>query len=288
VPKNKKPSIQVAVTASLAMIAFASNSIICRLALGDGTIDAGSFSIIRLLSGAAMLWVLSVIRKGKTKTDHSGSWISASMLFLYAFAFSFAYIELNAGTGTLILFGAVQLTMLLTGIVTGERPHPLQWLGLMFALGGMIYLVSPGLEAPSVKSSGLMAIAGIAWGIYSLRGRGNSNPAAVTTDNFIRSIPFVLITVVFVLPQLHITITGAMWAVISGAVTSGIGYVIWYAALRGLTATRAAIVQLSVPVLAAIGGVLLLSEVITPRLLISAILTLGGISLAIIGREKKV
>ncbi len=272
----------------LAMIAFASNSIICRLALSDGTIDAGSFSIIRLLSGAAMLWVLLVIRNGKTKTDHSGSWISASMLFLYAFTFSFAYIELNAGTGTLILFGAVQVTMLLTGIVTGERPHPLQWLGLMFALGGMIYLVSPGLEAPSVKSSGLMAIAGIAWGIYSLRGRGNSNPVAVTTDNFIRTTPFVLITVLFVFPQLHITTIGTIWAVISGAVTSGIGYIIWYTALRGLTATRAAIIQLSVPVLAALGGVLLLSEVITPRLVVSAILTLGGITLAIIGREKKV
>jgi len=270
------------------MIAFASNSIICRLALSDGTIDAGSFSIIRLLSGAAMLWVLLVIRKGKTKTDYSGSWISASMLFLYAFAFSFAYIELNAGTGTLILFGAVQVTMLITGIVTGERPHPLQWLGLMIALGGMIYLVSPGLATPPVKSSGLMAIAGIAWGIYSLRGRRNSNPVAVTTDNFIRTIPFVLVTVLFVLPQLHITTTGAVLGVISGAVTSGIGYIIWYTALRGLTATRAAIIQLSVPVLAALGGVLLLSEVITPRLVVSAILTLGGITLAIIGREKKV
>lgn len=268
------------------MIAFASNSIICRLALSEDAIDAGSFSIIRLLSGAAMLWIILILRRRKFKTGSNGTWFSASMLFAYAFAFSYAYIDLNAGTGTLLLFGAVQVTMLLTGIVTGERPHPFQWLGLTLALSGMIYMVSPGLTAPPVTGSGLMAAAGIAWGIYSLRGRGNSNPAAVTTDNFIRTIPFVLVAGFFVFPHLHLTPSGTVWAVISGTVTSGIGYIIWYSALRGLTATRAAIIQLSVPVIAAFGGVLLLSELITVRLVISAILTLGGIALAVIGRER--
>lgn len=279
-------TVKIAILSMLALIAFASNSIICRLALRDDVIDASSFSVIRLLSGAAALWVILYFSGYRKKPEYNGSWTSAIMLFLYAFAFSFAYIELDAGIGALILFGVVQVTMLLTGIVKGERPHPMQYIGLILAIGGLFYLVSPGLGSPPVISSGLMAIAGIGWGVYSLRGRGNNHPMAVTTDNFIRTIPFAVLAGLVFLPQVHITSPGFIWAVISGAITSGIGYIIWYSALRGLTRTRAAIIQLSVPVIAAFGGVILLSEDITLRLILSGLLTLGGVALAIINREK--
>lgn len=269
-----------------ALLAFASNSIICRLALRYDTIDAGSFTVVRLLSGAAALWLILVLSGYRKKPEYSGSWTSALMLFLYAIAFSFAYIELDAGIGALILFGAVQVTMLLTGFVKGERSYPVQWTGIAIAFGGLIYLVSPGLTAPPIINASLMAIAGIAWGIYSLRGRGNQHPVAVTTDNFIRTIPFVFIAGLLFIPNIHITQTGFVWAVISGAVTSGVGYIIWYAALRGLTRTRAAVIQLLVPVIAAIGGIMLLSEPVTLRLVLSALLTLGGIALVVVWKDK--
>ncbi len=269
-----------------ALIAFASNSIICRLALREEVIDASSFSVIRLISGAAALWLILVLSGYRKNPEYNGSWTSALMLFLYAFAFSFAYIDLDAGIGALILFGVVQLTMLLTGLAKGERPRPIQYIGLFLAMGGLVYLIWPGIESPSLHSSGLMAIAGIGWGVYSLRGRGNKLPAAVTTDNFIRTVPFAIMAGLVFLPQLHITTAGFIWAVISGAVTSGIGYIIWYSALRGLTRTRAAIIQLSVPVIAAFGGVILLSESITLRLILAGVLTLGGITLSIYGKEK--
>ncbi len=269
-----------------ALIAFASNSIICRLALREEVIDASSFSVIRLISGAAALWLILVLSGYRKNPEYNGSWTSALMLFLYAFAFSFAYIDLDAGIGALILFGVVQLTMLLTGLAKGERPRPIQYIGLFLAMGGLVYLIWPGIESPSLHSSGLMAVAGIGWGVYSLRGRGNKLPAAVTTDNFIRTVPFAIMAGLVFLPQLHITTAGFIWAVISGAVTSGIGYIIWYSALRGLTRTRAAIIQLSVPVIAAFGGVILLSESITLRLILAGVLTLGGITLSIYGKEK--
>ncbi len=278
--------LRIGILSVTALMAFASNSIICRFALRDGAIDASSFSVIRLLSGAVALWVILVLSGYRKKPEYDGSWTSAAMLFLYAFAFSFAYIELNAGIGALILFGAVQITMIFTGTIKGERPHPLQWGGLILALGGLVYLVSPGLTSPPINSSLLMAAAGIAWGVYSLRGRGNKHPVAVTTDNFIRTIPFVFIAGLIFFPQLHLTTSGFVWAVISGALTSGIGYIIWYAALRGLTSIRAAIIQLSVPVIAAFGGVMLLSESITFRLILSAILTLGGVAVAIVIKQK--
>jgi drug/metabolite transporter (DMT)-like permease len=284
---NQADRIRTAITATLALIAFASNSIICRIALREFSIDAGSFSAVRLLSGAMALWLLLIFSGYRKQPEYNGSWLSATMLFLYAFAFSFAYVELSVGTGALILFSGVQITMISTGVVKGERPHPFQWVGLLAALGGLLYLVSPGLTSPSGMSSLLMVLAGVAWGIYSLRGRGNRHPVAVTTDNFIRTIPLVFISFIFFLPHIHLTPEGFLLAVLSGAVTSGIGYIIWYAALRGLTATRAAIIQLAVPVLAAIGGILLLSEPVTPRLFVSAVLTLGGIALAILVRQKR-
>ncbi len=208
------------------------------------------------------------------------------MLFLYAIAFSFAYLSLSAGTGALILFGSVQVTMLLVALHSGERPQLLEWLGLLFALGGLVYLVLPGLEAPSPVGSVLMMIAGIAWGVYSLRGRGVGSPLANTTGNFIRAVPLIIVVRLVLMNDVHMTQSGILLAVLSGAIASGVGYVIWYTALAGLSATRAAIVQLSVPVLAAWGGVALLAEDVSLRLVLAGALILGGIALAIAGRRK--
>jgi drug/metabolite transporter (DMT)-like permease len=214
--------------------------------------------------------------------------ISALLLFLYAVAFSFAYINLSTGTGALILFGSVQATMLSAALLSGERPHPLEWAGLALALCGLVYLVFPGLQsAPPLASSLFMAVAGVSWGLYSLRGRGGIDPLADTTSNFVLALPLaVAVNLVMSSTAVHISQRGIWLAVLSGALASGVGYVVWYAALRGLTATRAATVQLIVPVLAAAGGVLLISEKITPRLLIAACVIIGGIGLALSGRAR--
>ena len=270
----------------MALIAFAANSIFCRFALGDQTIDAASFTTVRLLSGALTLaCIVLLTRRGSPL--QSGNWISASMLFLYAVTFSFAYISLSAGTGALILFGAVQITMILSGLIAGERPRLLEWLGLLAALGGLVYLVLPGLSAPSPLGSALMALAGIAWGVYSLRGRGIDDPVANTTGNFVRAAPLALIVSLIALSNYSLSPKGALLAVLSGALASGLGYVIWYAALRDLTATRAATVQLAVPVIAAIGGIFFLAEAVTLRLTFASIAILGGVGLAISRRTKE-
>jgi drug/metabolite transporter (DMT)-like permease len=211
------------------------------------------------------------------------------MLFLYAIAFSLAYLSLSAGTGALLLFGSVQATMLLVALRAGERPHPWTWVGLGVALAGLCVLVAPGLRAPSPGGAALMIAAGIAWGVYSLRGRGAPDPLAATTDNFVRSVPLVVaagLAAWAVHGPHHVSPRGVLLALISGAVTSGVGYVVWYAALRGLTATRAATVQLAVPVLAAVAGVVLLSEAVTVRLVASAALILGGIAVALFDPSK--
>lgn len=268
-----------------ALIAFAANSLLCRQALGRSAIDAASFSTIRLVSGAvALLLIARSLRRGSG--DIGGSWLSAALLFLYAVPFSYAYITLTAGTGALILFGAVQATMLAAALLSGERPHVLQWIGLVLALGGLVFLVLPGLAAPAPVGCVLMAIAGVAWGVYSLRGRGAPDPLSETTGNFARAVPLALGVSILAARHAEVSAGGAMLAVVSGALTSGVGYVAWYAALAGLTATRAASVQLSVPVLAAAGGVAFLAERITLRLVVSAIVILGGVALAMIGRQR--
>ena len=265
----------------LALIAFAGNSVFCRLALAGPIIDPASYTAVRLITGAVTLWIIAAFRRKESFGKSGGSWISASMLFLYAVTFSFAYISLSAGTGALILFAAVQITMIAVGLSTGERPEILEWLGLFIAISGLIYLLSPGTTAPSILGSVLMATAGIAWGIYSLRGRGASDPVGVTTDNFLRTVPLAIGVVLLWLPTLTITPMGFLWAALSGSITSGVGYVLWYAALPRLTATRAATVQLAVPVLAALAGVFVLSEAISLRLVISAVVILGGVGLAV-------
>lgn len=269
-----------------ALIAFAANSIICRMALGNDAIDPASFSTIRLVSGAVVLWVIvNATLRGKAD-KHPGSWWSAAMLFVYAAAFSFAYVSLNAGVGALILFGAVQATMITAGLVKGERPPMLAWCGLAIALAGLVYLVFPGLSAPSFSGAALMTIAGFAWGVYSLRGLGTINPVGATGGNFIRSVPMAAVLSLVLIPALRLSWEGVLLAVLSGGLTSGIGYVVWYAALRHLSATRAAMLQLLVPIIAAAGGVLLLSEQLTIRLIISSILIIGGVGLTLRAKQQ--
>jgi drug/metabolite transporter (DMT)-like permease len=264
----------------LALTAFAANSLLCRSALGRGAIDAASFSTIRLAAGAAAL--LAILRVTRPRDAAvRGSWLSAALLFLYAVPFSYAYVTLGAGTGALILFGSVQATMLAVALFTGERPHPVEWTGLVVALSGLVYLVLPGLSAPSPVGCALMTTAGMAWGAYSIRGRGASNPLAETTGNFLRSVPLAVAVSLVAARSAGVTAAGAVLAILSGVLASGLGYVAWYAALSGLTATRAASVQLAVPVLAAAGGVAFLSERITVRLVASAVLILGGVGLAL-------
>lgn len=268
---------------SFALIAFAFNSILCRLALGTEVIDAAGFTTIRLLSGAIVLVAISFF-SGKKETK-GGNWFSAFFLFGYAICFSFAYISLTTATGALILFGCVQATMIIAALLSGERPKFLEWIGLIFAICGLVYLVFPGLSAPPIFSSLLMICAGIAWGFYTLRGKGSRNPLADTTGNFVRSVPMIALVSLPFLSQIHLSNKGILLAVLSGAIASGLGYSVWYAALKFHTATRAAILQLSVPALAAIGGVVFLAEIISLRLLLATALILGGITLAILGRK---
>ena len=283
--KADRTRFRTAVLTALALIAFAANSVLCRLALGEATIDAASFTTIRLVSGALVLLTLAGVAAKKNSAGDSGSWTSAFMLFLYAVTFSFAYISLNTGTGALILFGSVQATMIIFAIGKGERLGLMGVLGLFAALAGLTYLVFPGLAAPSPAGAALMAAAGISWGIYSLRGRGSVSPVAVTTDNFLRSTPFVLLISLIFFQDLHITFKGAFLAALSGGLTSAIGYVIWYAALRDHSATSAALVQLLVPVLAALGGVVFMSENLTMRLVLSSAMIIGGVALALTQRR---
>ncbi len=277
--------MRTALLTTLAMVAFATNSILCRAALGDATIDAASFSTLRLVSGAVSLALLHAVLSGSGSL-RGGSWRSAAMLFLYAVPFSFAYNSLATGTGALILFGAVQATMLIAALISGERPHALQWGGLLLAIGGLVYLLLPGVSAPSPSGSALMAVAGVAWGLYSLAGRGAADPLAETGANFLRTVPMVLAVSLLNLADMEVTQTGAVLAIASGALASGVGYAIWYAALGGLTATLAATVQLSVPVVAAAGGIVFMAETITMRLMIASALILGGVMLALLSPRR--
>lgn len=268
-----------------ALIAFAFNSILCRLALRGDEIDAASFTGVRLLSGAVTLVVLSFIFSRGKNAMGSGNWLSAFFLAAYAICFSFAYLGLTAGTGALILFGCVQLTMIGMAIWQGEKPTAIELVGLVAAFGGLVYLVLPGLSSPPMFNAGLMAAAGIAWGAYSLRGKGSSNPLSDTTGNFVFSLPFMLLAIIPFLTRIQLSNRGVVLAVLSGAIASGIGYTVWYAALKHLTSTRAAILQLAVPIIAAAGGIFFLAETTSMRLYIAGVAILGGIALTIFGRR---
>lgn len=268
----------------LAMTAFAGNSLLCRLALQDTGIDAASFTSIRIVSGAIVLWLIVRLRSGEQRA--TGSWSSALALFAYAAGFSFAYINLPAGTGALILFGAVQVTMIGYGLWRGERLQKRQTAGLACALIGLVGLLLPGVSAPPLAGSALMLGAGVAWGIYSLRGKGAGDPICATAGNFIRAVPFSIVLSIAMLPFASIDQAGFWYAMASGAITSGIGYAIWYTALRGLAATSAATVQLSVPVITAIGGILFLGEAVTLRLLLTSVAILGGVALVVLAKPR--
>ena len=269
------------------MLAFAGNSLLCRMALGGGAIDAGSFTTIRFGSGALALLIVAAASGTARSAARGGSWLSAAVLFVYAFPFAFAYARLTTGTGALVLFGATQITMIAAGVRAGERPTIFEWIGLAIAVAGLLWLVTPGLStSPSPAGVALMFVAGIAWGAYSLLGRGSTAPMADVTGTFLRLAPLTLGVVAAGWASTHMSTRGVTLAALSGAVTSGGGYVIWYYALRRLTAMRASIVQLSIPALAALAGVVVLNEPITVRLLTAAALILGGVALSIGGRTR--
>jgi drug/metabolite transporter (DMT)-like permease len=270
------------------MLAFAGNSILCRMALRDGAIDPASFTSIRLFSGAAALLLIVRLTSKDASIREHGGWMSAFVLFLYAICFSYAYISLSAGAGALILFGFVQGTMIAMALWSGDRPSIAEWLGWLLAFSGLIWLLLPGIEAPPAVGATLMALAGIAWGVYSIRGRDETNPLVSTCSNFVYSLAFVVVLTLVTFTSADISNRGVLLAVISGAITSGVGYVIWYAALNYLRAMQAALVQLSVPAIAAAGGVILLAEPISLRLLTAGALILGGISLALVQKSHRV
>ena len=269
---------------SLAMIAFAGNSLLCRQALQHTNIDPASFTAIRLISGALMLWL--VVRVKQDAPVGNGNWLSAIALFAYAAGFSFAYVSLPAASGALLLFGAVQATMIGHGIWAGERLLGWQMVGVLMAFGGLVGLLLPGLSAPPLFGSLLMLGAGVAWGIYSLRGKGAGDPTRVTAGNFLRTVPIAVSLSLLMFNDVSVDTAGVLLAVSSGALASGLGYAIWYAALPALKNTSAATVQLSVPVIAALGGIVFLGEPLTLRLILASIAILGGIALVILRKRQ--
>jgi len=276
--------MKIALCTTLALLAFAGNSILCRLALGDGAIDAASFTGIRLLSGIIVLAVILKITPTSGVSTSRGSWKASFMLFVYAITFSFAYISLETGVGALILFGSVQITMILVGLFSGNKLHYSEWLGVIVAFSGFVYLVLPDLTTPSLIGFILMSVAGVAWGFYTLAGKGTKNPLSDTAYNFIRTLPLVLILTAITFQYAVLSQKGILLAVLSGGIASGVGYTIWYIALGGLSTIQAAVLQLLVPVIATIGGVFFANEIFTLRLALSSLMVLGGIMAMIIGR----
>ncbi|MBQ0758168.1 MAG: DMT family transporter [Zhongshania sp.] len=278
------PQLRLALLTTIAMLAFAANSLLCREALAAGHIDASTFTLVRLVSGAAVLTLLMLIKfRGFTL---NGNWLAAAALFGYAAAFSFAYVSLSAGTGALLLFGAVQATMIGFGLWTGEQLGRYQVLGASAAIAGLIWLMLPSVEAPPLLSAIIMFAAGICWGVYSLLGRRTIEPTLATAGNFIRALPFAIILFWLTGNTEHTTNLGLAYAIASGALASGLGYALWYAALPALPASSAATIQLSVPILAALGGVLLLDEQLTLRFGLASIAVLGGVALFILSKRR--
>jgi drug/metabolite transporter (DMT)-like permease len=283
---GRESSVLAFVLTLSALVAFAGNSVLCRLALGGRAIDAYSFTAVRLGSGALALLLLNSWRQPR-RGSMKGSWRGAFFLVMYALPFSLAYVQLDAGIGALLLFAAVQLTMIGSGLRSGERLLPVEWLGFLGALGGVVYLVSPGLTAPKPIGAALMLAAGVCWGSYSIIGKTAGEPASVTGGNFQRAALLVVPAVALALPWLSLSVRGVVLAAASGVLASGLGYIAWYAALKYLTVTRAALVQLSVPVIAALGGVAFLGEAITIRLISASLVILGSVVLAIAARRAK-
>lgn len=283
-------SLRAAALTFLAMLAFAGNSIICRLALKEQAIDPASFTAVRLASGALVLALIVGIAHRKAARREAGGWFSALALFLYAAFFSYAYLSLDAASGALILFGFVQVAMIGAALVAGDRPGSFEWGGWLLATAGLTLLLLPGAAAPSAAGAALMALAGVAWGAYSVRGRGESEPLLATSRNFTRALLFgALLSAAASLSagRLHGSANGVLLAILSGALTSGLGYVTWYAALNYLSSMQAALVQLSVPAIAAAGGVLLLAEALSLRLVVCGLMILGGICVALLQKSRR-
>jgi drug/metabolite transporter (DMT)-like permease len=277
--------LKLALLTVLALFSFAENSVLCRMALTDEVIDAASFTSIRLFSGIVFLLFLVVIKTKEKMTIATGSGLSSLLLFLYAIAFSYAYLTLDTGTGALILFGAVQATMIMSGLLKGRQFLVIEWVGLLLALLGLVALLMPGAAAPSLTGFVLMAGSGIAWAFYTLAGKNSKNPLIDTANNFLRTLPFIAMTMVLTFSEIQISNKGILLAIASGAVMSGLGYAIWYSVLPSLTLTQAAILKLTVPIIAAVGGVLFSNEVITIKLISSSILVLGGVLVVTVGRR---
>ncbi len=275
-------SARLTLFTSIAMVAFAGNSLLCRLALTASSIDAASFTTIRVLSGAIALAILMSLRSREFALG--GNWVSAASLLIYAAGFSFAYVSLSTATGALLLFGAVQATMIGYGLVSGERPNARQLFGILLALAGLLVLFLPGLEKPPLVGGLLMVGAGISWGVYSLRGRGLGDATQATAGNFVRAVPLAVIISIAMWRSTSLDSVGVLYAVASGALASGLGYAIWYTVLPSLRATSAATVQLSVPAVAAVGGVIFLGEPISLRLALASCAILGGVGIYILSK----
>jgi len=275
-------TMPVLVLASL--LAFAANSVLCRLALAPGLIDPVSFTTLRIASGAVVLLGVLVLRGAFNVPDFRPA--SSFALFLYAIAFSVAYVTLPAASGALLLFGSVQITMIGAGLIKGERPSIQTWLGILLAVGGLVWLLAPGVQAVPLLPAGAMMLSGMAWACYSLLGARRGDPVLATAWNFVGAVPFACAASLMARSQFHVTAEGALWAVISGGLTSGLGYVVWYRVLPALPTTTAAALQVSVPVLAALAGVLLLGEPLAPRLVLAGVVVLGGIALVVRARAR--
>ena len=279
------PQLRIISLTSLTMIAFAGNSLLCRVALRQSGIDAASFTTLRLVSGALVLWLIVRMRGGARKAG--GNWLSAGALFVYAAGFSFAYVDLPAASGALLLFGAVQATMIGNALYRGERLRRPQTAGLALACGGLGGLLLPGLSAPPLFGSLLMLGAGAGWGIYSVRGKEVADPTVVTAGNFLRAVPMALALSICMVDRASLQGAGCWYALVSGGLASGIGYAVWYTVVPAMKGTTAATVQLSVPVIAALGGAIFLGEPITLRLVLASLAILGGIALVILAGQRR-
>jgi len=275
-------TIRIIVLTTLALLAFAGNSVLCRLALKGEVIGAEMFTSVRLIAGALALWAILVFRGGQRRIWHAGSWKASCFLALYMIAFSVAYLRLNTGVGALILFGAVQVTML--GAQRGERLGSQQVLGVLLAMGGLVWLLAPGSGAPVLWASVVMAAAGMAWGGYTLCGKGIEDPLLETAGNFVRALPVALLLAALGWSAENWNAEGLILATASGVITSALGYAIWYEALRYHSSVRAAVLQLLVPVLASLGGLFFGSELLTAKLIFSSLLVLGGVGLVLHGK----
>jgi len=269
----------------LSLLAFAGNSVLCRIALKETEIDAATFTSVRLISGALVLWLVSKVFRREQRGK--GNWTSAFALFVYAAAFSFAYISLSTATGALILFASVQATMIGHSVWSGDRFQTPQIVGLVVAFAGLVGLLLPGLSSPPLIASVLMLASGVAWGVYSLRGKGIGDPTRVTSGNFLRATVFALLLLILFRSDVNFDSVGIVYAIASGAIASGLGYALWYSVLPWLKATSAATVQLSVPLIAAFGGILVLGESPTLRFVFASLAILGGIALVLTNKTRR-